>query len=389
MSVFFGTLLYITRMPEKASLYIHIPFCRSKCAYCDFPSFAGIERLMEPYIAALLREIDAAPTLAVPTVYIGGGTPSYLPAPLMEKVLERITGHFSIEEGAEFTVEANPGTASEESFRLWRRNGVNRLSIGVQSFNDRLLKNIGRGHTSAAARETVAAARAAGFNNVSLDLIYGLPSQNEGDLRDDLGILLDLRPEHISVYQLILEEGTPLEKMVGEGAVKLPDDDETCDMGDAVTAALEEAGYRHYEISNYALPGRECRHNTAGWLGKPFLGVGSGAHSFINGRRLANPVDVEKYIHLMEAKGCASVEIITDEKAKAIDYLLMRMRLINKDIEIEEISNALGVNFKEQFKKPLAKLQSEKYITMTDSSLRLSKKGIQYLDNVLLEFSKV
>lgn len=389
MSVFFGTLLYIERMPEKAFLYIHIPFCRSKCVYCDFASFAGIERLMEPYAAALAREIDAAPKLAVPTVYIGGGTPSYLPAPLMEKLLERITGHFSIEEGAEFTVEANPGTASEENFRLWRRNGVNRLSIGVQSFNDPLLKNIGRGHTSAAARETFAAARAAGFDNVSLDLMYGLPGQTMASLKDDLRMLLDPRPEHISAYQLILEEGTPLETMVREGTVRLPDDDDACEMGEAVTAALEAAGYHHYEISNYALPGRECRHNTAYWLGKPFLGLGSGAHSFINGKRLANPDEVEEYIQLIESKGVAFKEIPTDEKARIIDYLLMRLRLINNDIEFEELSNALSINFKERFKKPLAKLREEKYITVTDSSLRLSKKGIHYLDNVLLEFSKV
>lgn len=389
MSVFFGALLYIERMPERASIYLHIPFCRSKCAYCDFPSFAGIERLMEPYAAALAREIDSAPRLAAPTVYIGGGTPSHFPVPFLEKVLGRITDHFSIEEGAEFTVEANPGTASEESFRSWRRHGVNRLSIGVQSFNDRLLKNIGRGHTSAEARETFAAARAAGFDNVSLDLIYGLPGQGMDGLKKDMGTLLKLRPEHVSVYQLILEEGTPLEKMVDEGTVRLPDDDETCEMGDAVTVALEEAGYYHYEISNYALPGHECRHNTACWLGKPFLGLGSGAHSFMNGRRLANPVDVEKYIRLIQSQGRASSEIITDEKACIMDYLLMRFRLINKDIEYEEISNALNINFKERFKKPLVKLQSEKYITVTNSSLRLSKKGIQYLDNVLLEFSKV
>lgn len=344
---------------------------------------------MESYAEALMREVDDAPRLAAPTVYIGGGTPSYLPAPLMEKLLERIAGHFSIEEGAEFTVEANPGTASEENFRLWRRNGVDRLSIGVQSFSDRLLKNIGRGHTSAAARATFAAARGAGFDNVSLDLIYGLPGQSVGDLNDDLRTLLDLQPEHVSVYQLILEEGTPLEKMVGEGSVKLPDDDETYVMSEAVTAALKEAGYIHYEISNYALPGRECLHNTAYWLGKPFLGLGSGAHSFINGRRLANPDDVEEYIHLIESKGRASAEIVTDEKAKVMDYLLMRLRLINKDIELQEISNALKVNFKEHFKIPLTKLQNEKYLTMTDSSLRLSKKGIQYLDNVLLELSKV
>lgn len=389
MSVFFRGLLYIKGMTEKASLYIHIPFCRSKCAYCDFASFAGIEPLMEPYIAALAREIDAAPKLAVATAYIGGGTPSYLPAHLMERVLKAIAGHFSIEEGAEFTVEANPGTASEESFSLWRGSGVNRLSIGVQSLSDRLLKNIGRGHTSTDARETFAVARAAGFDNVSLDLIYGLPGQSVGDLKDDLGMLLDLRPEHVSVYQLILEEGTPLERMVGEGTRTLPDDDETGEMGDIATATLEEAGYCHYEISNYALPGRECRHNTAYWLGKPFLGLGSGAHSFIDGKRLANPDEVEEYILLMESKGSASVEIVTDEKARILDYLLMRLRLINKDIELEEISDALRINFKERFKIPLAKLQRENYITMSDSSLRLSKKGQHFLDNILLEFSKV
>ena len=382
-------LHYIKPMLEKTSIYAHIPFCRSKCAYCDFASFAGIERLMKPYVAALAREIEAAPRLAAPTVYIGGGTPSYLPAEFMDAVLGGITGHFSIDEGAEFTVEANPGTALEGGFRLWRRHGVNRLSIGSQSFDDRLLKNIGRAHTSAATRETFAAARAAGFDNVSLDLMYGLPGQTMDGLKDDLGTLLDLRPEHISAYQLILEEGTPLEKMVGEGSVRLPDDDEVCDMGEAITVALENAGFRHYEISNYALSGRECRHNTACWLGKPFLGLGSGAHSFMNGRRLANPDDVEEYIHLIESKGCAASEIATDEKARMADYLLMRLRLINKEVEFEELDNTLNINFKEHFKEALAKLQKDKYMVITDSSLRLSNKGIQYLDDVLLELLKV
>ncbi len=276
---------------------------------------------MEPYIATLAREIDAAPELSAPTVYIGGGTPSYLPAALMETVLKKITGHFHLEEGAEFTVEANPGTASEDNCRLWRRNGVDRLSIGVQSFNDRLLKKIDRSHNAADARNTVAAARAAGFDNLSIDLIYGLPGQTLNDLKGDLRMLLDLRPEHASVYQLILEEGAPLEKMVDKGIVSLPADDETFEMGETATDALVKAGYVHYEISNYALPGRECRHNTSCWLGKPFLGLGSGAHSFINGKRLANPDDVHEYIRQMEARGSASTEISSDKKADAGLYL--------------------------------------------------------------------
>ncbi len=386
---FYNSLHYSNPMPEKASIYLHIPFCRSKCAYCDFPSFAGIEELMEPYTAALAREIDAAAKLQAPTVYIGGGTPSYLPAPLMEALLKKVIGHFYLEEQVEFTIEANPGTASESNFRLWRRNRVNRLSIGVQSFNGRLLKNIGRGHNAADARNTIAAARAAGFDNLSIDLIYGLPGQTLSDLKEDMRTLLGLWPEHASVYQLILEEGTPLEKMVDKGEVSLPDDDETFEMGEAATGALAEAGYGHYEISNYALPGRECRHNTAYWLGKPFLGLGSGAHSFINGRRLANPENVQEYIQLMESKGSASTEIVTDEKARTIDYLLMRLRLINKEISFKEVGDTLSVDFKGHFNIPLTKLQAGGYITLTDSSFRLSNKGIRYLDNIILELSKV
>ncbi len=385
-SVFCGRVIYITFMPVHASLYIHIPFCRSKCSYCDFASFAGMEGLMEPYTAALLKEIAAAPPLKVPTVFIGGGTPSHLPARLMERIIEAIKGRFTLEQGGEFTIEVNPRSAALELFKAYQRAGVNRLSIGVQSFHDATLRLIGRPHSAEDARATVSAARKAGFGNISIDLMYGLPGERLSEVEADLKEALALSPDHISAYQLILEEGTPLEALVRSGKAAMPDDEALCDMGEAVTATLEGKGYRRYEISNYAKEGFQCRHNLAYWLGKPFLGLGSGAHSFLDGKRQANPDDVQEYISKIEINASARQDIHTDEKSRITDFMLMRMRLINNAITYEELSSALSIDAKEYFKKPISRLAMEGYLEANDTGFMLSHKGIQFLNTILLEF---
>lgn len=270
-------------MKRQWGVYIHIPFCRQKCFYCDFPSFAGRERYESDYIDALCRETAVQGARyrgrwgRPATVYMGGGTPSVLPPELMEKLLAKIQEVFAAEDGEgeqknplEFTVECNPGTIDLEYLKMLRRYGVSRLSFGVQTFNDLLLKRIGRIHTGAQAKEAVELARAAGFQNVSMDLIYGLPEETVEMLQQDLETMISLQPEHISIYGLQLEEGTAFAKMQELGKLHLPDDDTVEKMYDTMTSFLPQHGYARYEISNFARPGFESRHNLSYWQDVPY-----------------------------------------------------------------------------------------------------------------------
>ena len=286
-------------------VYIHIPFCRQKCFYCDFPSWAGREKYMEAYIGALCREIRQQGSLYVrqwgwpSTIYIGGGTPSVLPEELLEQMLQQardIFGHV-----AEFTMECNPGTVDAAKLTLLHRYGVNRLSFGVQSFDDRLLRAIGRIHTAAQAAEAIALARASGFTNVSLDLMYGLPGQSLADLQASVAQALSLQPEHISIYGLQLEEGTAFAKMQELGKLHLPGDELTEQMYDYMTQELPAHGYVRYEISNFARHGFASRHNLSYWQDVPYLGLGAAAHSYLDGIRYENVADIGTYIQQIKA----------------------------------------------------------------------------------------
>ncbi|MBI5179387.1 MAG: radical SAM family heme chaperone HemW [Nitrospinae bacterium] len=373
----------------NASVYIHIPFCRSKCVYCDFASFAGMDHLMEPYISSLVTEIGHAHPMTADTLYIGGGTPSHLPASLLENVMGAFNNKFRLADGAEMTIEANPHSASREMLETAKKLGMNRLSIGIQSFNDRLLKTLGRPHTANDAVDTIAQARSAGFANISLDLIFGVPGQSAADLIADLEKAVALSPEHLSVYQLTLEEGTPLEEMVEKGKVMMPDDDEQLAMYESTVDFLKKAGYRQYEISNFAKPGKECRHNLAYWMGDEFAGFGSGAHSFTEGVRYANPDDPEDYIRDVTVGGESGVEILTDDKDKIIDFLLMRLRLVDKALKFEEINSKFEIIFEEVYNSALKNIEKHGFATISNSGFQLTSKGLVFLDSLLLEFEKV
>ena len=279
---------------QQWGLYIHIPFCRQKCFYCDFPSFAGRERYEADYTDALCRELAVQGVLyrekwgSPRTIYMGGGTPSLLPTGLLAKILQVIADVFGDAAEWEFTVECNPGTVDAAKLRALRAGGVNRLSFGVQTFDDTLLKKIGRIHTGAQAREAMALARAAGFQNVSMDLIYGLPGESLAELERDLEAMVALEPEHISIYGLQLEEGTAFAKMQEMGRLALPDEDTVERMYDTMTSFLPAHGYARYEISNFAKPGFESRHNLSYWQDVPYLGVGAAAHSYLEGQRYEN-----------------------------------------------------------------------------------------------------
>ena len=283
------------------ALYVHVPFCETKCPYCDFNTYEGIEPLMAGYAEALQREIhlwgDLTGRASVGTVFFGGGTPSYLPADDISAVMGTVSDAFALDPDAEITLEANPGDLHETRLESWLDCGFNRLSIGVQSFDDRHLAALGRRHDAAQARDAVIAARRAGFANLSIDLMYGLPDQTLDEWQATLEQALELRPDHLSTYCLTLEPGTPMHRRVELGQVAEPDPDLAADMYEHAESAMEAAGYLHYEISNWALPGCESRHNLTYWLNHPYLGVGPGAHSYLAGCRFANLKSPREYIH--------------------------------------------------------------------------------------------
>ena len=264
-------------------LYVHVPFCKTKCPYCDFNTYQGIENLIEPFLPAITSEItcwgDALAHPPVKSVFFGGGTPSYLPPGDIERILVAIQSSFQVDPTAEISIEANPGDLDEAACAGILNQGVNRLSIGVQSLDNDLLNLLGRRHQASEAVEAFQSARQAGFDNVNLDLMYGLPNQSMEQWQKTLSSLIELTPEHISLYALTIEEGTPMHRWAAEGKIPEPDSDLAADMYQHAREVLAEAGYHHYEISNWSLPDRACEHNLVYWENGPYLGVGPGAHS--------------------------------------------------------------------------------------------------------------
>jgi len=282
------------------ALYIHIPFCETKCPYCDFNTYSQIEPLMSGYVVALIREIELWGDLlnhpTVRTVFFGGGTPSYLPSQDISQIMQSANSAFKIETEAEVTLESNPGDFTSDKLTKYLESGINRLSIGVQTFDDQLLGVLGRRHTAQDAMDAYRMARDAGFDNISIDLMYGLPDQTLEGWKSTLKKALELQPPHISMYCLTLEEGTPLEAWVRLGKMSDPDPDLAADMYEATKDTMRDAGYRHYEISNWALEGLESRHNLIYWRTEPYIGVGPGAHSYLGDTRFANLKQPREYI---------------------------------------------------------------------------------------------
>ena len=317
---------------EKLGIYIHIPFCRSKCAYCDFYSMAGRENRMDDYQKALLAHLkETAPLAAsyrVDTVYFGGGTPSYYGEKRLRELLSCIKKHYNVEPDAEITMEANPDSISFFPALKLRRAGFNRISLGMQSACPGELASINRVHSAAQTDEAVAACKKAGFKNLSLDLIYGLPGQTEESWKQSVEHALSLIPQHLSCYGLKVEEGTPLAKRVEEGEI-LPDDDMQADLYLWTVGRLERAGYPQYEISNFAKPGFESRHNLRYWLTRPYIGFGPGAHSDFGDRRYCFLRDLDGYIDGVLGGGAIiDSEELIPHKERGGEYLMLRLRTV-------------------------------------------------------------
>ena len=393
---------------RSISLYVHIPFCETKCPYCDFNTYSGIEALMPSYVEALCKEIDSWGHVLggppVKTVFFGGGTPSYLPAEAVGRVVEAIRSSFTLEAAAEVTLEANPGDFTAAKLESYTGSGVNRLSIGVQSFNDRLLKVLGRRHSSAEAVRAYRMSREAGFVNVSIDLMYGLPNQTTEDWRQTLDQASELAPSHVSMYCLTLETGTPMEQWVASGRLQDPDPDEAADMYLAAQEVMRENGYRHYEISNWARPGFESRHNLTYWRNRPYLGVGPGAHSYLDGFRFWNMRSPRAYIRKSREDGsprpCGLLELgpetlssmpavdtfeTIDRNLEMAETLMLGLRL-DTGVRMRDFAVRFGVTPADVFAEAITELEGIGLLETGDGSLRLTERGRMLGNEVFARF---
>lgn len=320
-------------MAKRLGIYIHIPFCASKCSYCDFYSLAGCDHLMPDYQNALLDHLDeAAPSIKnyeVDSIYFGGGTPSFYGADRLIEILNALKLNGNVRLDSEITVECNPDSISLNALKLLRQEGVNRISLGVQASDNNLLKLIGRRHNFLQVKHAVQDARDAGFENVSLDLIYGLPSQTKNDWAETLARIIELHPEHISCYGLKLEEGTPMYEKYRNSPI-LPDDDDQADMYFYAADMLERYGYKQYEISNFAAKGFESKHNLKYWNLDDYMGFGPGAHSCVGNLRYSFVKDLRQYISGV-ARGVSIIDEYQqiDPMERAVEYLMLGMRTSN------------------------------------------------------------
>ena len=365
---------------KPLSLYLHIPFCVRKCAYCDFPSHAGREKDIPAYVEALKGEIIEAgqnwPNRRVETIFFGGGTPSILTGEQMKTLMDAVFSTFPVAPDAEISMEANPGTLTPEKLAAYRKAGINRLSIGVQAMNDRLLQNIGRIHTTEEAIEAVYMAKAAGFENINIDLMYGLPGQTIEDFDDTLKKALSLPVTHLSMYSLIVEEGTPLHARV-EAGEQIPGDEETLVMQHTAAEAAAEHGLFRYEISNYAKPGCECRHNLVYWQRGDYLGLGCAAHSLMENARFCNTASLSEYLSGMRQTDYQPL----DETDALTETVMLALRTC-EGMDMNAYRSLSGQNFPKK-ETTIDRLVSEGLAQFKNDRLRLTERGMDVLNAVI------
>ena len=389
-------------MGEKnIGLYIHIPFCKQKCAYCDFKSYAGKESLISKYVKWLKHELQEVgdgnkldyesnldDLAIVKTIYIGGGTPSFIDGKYIREILDTAREFYKIDENAEITIEVNPGTADRNKLEIYKEAGINRISIGLQSTHNKLLKELGRIHTYEQFLETYSLARGVGFNNINVDLMLGLPKQSMQELEESLHEIIRLEPEHVSVYSLIVEEGTPFYNMMLANKLDLPDDNLEREMYWKTKQMLENAGYVHYEISNFAKPGFESKHNLSCWNQEEYIGIGAAAHSYTNNVRYSNVDSVEWYIQNYE-NGDEADNLIFHEKqnksSKMNEFMMLGLRKIN-GVSIQAFKNRFGENPIYTYKDKLNRLVQEDLVEIEGDAIRLTEKGLDLANLVWEEF---
>ena len=374
---------------DKISLYIHIPFCAQKCLYCDFPSFARKDHLRKAYIEALNKEIislrEKHNNLEINTIFIGGGTPSVLEADELECLLKEVA-KLNMAKYIEYSMECNPGNLTEEKLEVMKKYGVNRISMGLQAKQDNLLKGLGRIHNYKTFKENFLLAKKVGFNNINVDLMFGLPNQRLNEWEETLREIISLEPAHISAYSLIIEEGTAFYNLYENDKLKLPTEEEERKMYHLAKKILEENGFNQYEISNYAKERKECRHNLAYWNMDNWIGVGSASASYIDGKRIKNISSVEKYINSINEKREAVEEIINNSKNDNMEeFMFMGLRKIN-GIDENEFKKRFSMNINDVYGEILNKYIDEGLLIRDSGRIFLSEKGIEISNIIMADF---
>lgn len=371
---------------KEVSLYIHIPFCKQRCFYCDFPTFAGKERFREDYVEALIKEIeDKCSNYLIKTIFIGGGTPSYLEEKELEKLLIAVS-KLNLSDKLEYSMECNPGTVNEEKLKIMKKYGINRISFGLQSCNDQLLKKIGRIHTFKEFLENYNLARKIGFNNINIDLMYGLPNLTIQDWKDTLEKISELRPEHISAYSLIIEEGTAFYKLYEKDKLELPSEDDERVMDKLTKDILKSNGYHQYEISNFALPGKECEHNKVYWSLEEYIGVGSASSSYIDGYRLVNTSNINDYIEKINN----NISVVIDKYENTIEdemeeFVFMGLRMVS-GIDLLKFKKKFGVDINSIYKEVIEKNIKDGLLVVEENKMFLTAKGMELSNSVMSDF---
>lgn len=376
---------------KEIGIYIHIPFCKRKCFYCDFCSFECNRNIHKEYVKALINEIrafnvDLKERVIVKTLYIGGGTPSFIDAEYIQQIVDELRKKYDFDEFVEATIEVNPGTASFQKIKMYKEIGFNRISIGLQSTNDKLLSLVGRIHSYNEFEITYDIVREVGFKNINVDLMIGLPTQTIEDVKDSLNKIIKKKPEHISVYSLILEDGTELKKLIDSNQLELPEEDIERSMYWQVKETLEKNGYEHYEISNFSKPGFQSKHNTDCWNQKEYFAFGLAAHSYFNNIRYANTTNLKEYIENDNNEiFCRRIEEVQDKQIKMNEFVILGLRMV-KGFSTKIFEKKFQVKFEDVYEKEVNKLLKMGLIELKKDTVYLTNKGIDFANIVWSEF---
>lgn len=376
---------------KEIGLYIHIPFCKQKCYYCDFCSYANKHELQEKYIEAVIKELNSITkkeVYVIKTIYIGGGTPSIINPNLIQKLVHRIYSLFHISKDAEITIEVNPGTVDENKISIYKECGINRISMGLQSSNDKLLKEIGRIHSYQDFEKAYDIIKKYQLNNVNIDLMIGLPNQTIKDVENTIKKIIEKNPCHISVYSLIIEPGTIMEKLISSKKLILPNEETERLMYWGVKKILEENGYNQYEISNFSKKGFESKHNLDCWNQKEYIGLGAAAHSYLNYTRYSNICEVEEYIKNIESNNFEKNIIIHEQQEKKDamkEFMIIGLRKI-EGINVLDFKEKFGQNPLQIYEKELSKMIKLQFIEVDDRIIKLTHRGVDFANIVWEEF---
>lgn len=372
-------------LKKPTSAYVHIPFCTQICYYCDFSKVFIKNQPVDAYLQALIREFESYEISQLRTLYIGGGTPTAISAEQLDFLLCHLTKNLNLSKLEEFTIEANPGDLTPEKIAVLEKSSVNRVSLGVQTFNNRHLKQIGRGHNEAQIYESVDRLKAAGFDNISIDLIYALPGQTMEDVRENVAKALALDIPHLSLYSLILEHHTVFMNKMRRGKLNLPTEDLEAEMFDYIISEVEAQGFEHYEISNFTKPGFESRHNLMYWDNAEYYGVGAGASGYLDGIRYRNRGPIQHYLKgVAEGNVRLSEEVLTKEEMMEEELFLgLRKRT---GVSIKHFEEKFGLSFSDRYGEVVAELQEQGLLVPDKNIVRMTKKGLFLGDNVAEKF---